>query len=150
MSHLPSLSAVRLPDHDDRFPALYTMNISPWQIVNQAIVSPAVEPCVRHGSSISQSGPRAGFAGGNAVEGRASGSSFSCSTRKAVSLMTSCTEARVHLEQYGNSRLDGNGDGGAVRKLVSVMKSAGGQPRSRLPTARVSKQDQPVSTLHAS
>ncbi|WP_090312052.1 excalibur calcium-binding domain-containing protein [Pseudomonas linyingensis] len=31
--------------------------------------------------------------------------------RKSCSQMTSCAEARFHLEQCGNTKLDGNGDG---------------------------------------
>lgn len=37
--------------------------------------------------------------------------SYSCSTRKSCGQMTSCAEARYHLEHCGNSRLDGDRDG---------------------------------------
>ncbi|WP_286009770.1 endonuclease [Salinicola avicenniae] len=36
---------------------------------------------------------------------------FSCSPRKSCGQMRSCEEARYHLEQCGNGRLDGDGDG---------------------------------------
>ncbi|WP_110687004.1 endonuclease [Salinicola aestuarinus] len=36
---------------------------------------------------------------------------FSCATRKTCGQMRSCAEARFHLEQCGNGRLDGDNDG---------------------------------------
>ena len=36
---------------------------------------------------------------------------FSCSTKRKCSEMTSCEEARFYLEKCGLSRLDGDGDG---------------------------------------
>ncbi|MNZ31248.1 Thermonuclease precursor [compost metagenome] len=65
----------------------------------------------RPGSSSSLTGGRSGFAGGSAVGGSAGGTGYSCSPRKACSQITSCAEARFHLEQCGNTKLDGNGDG---------------------------------------
>ena len=41
----------------------------------------------------------------------ASSAEYSCSTRKTCGQMTSCAEARYHLEQCGNSRLDRDHDG---------------------------------------
>ncbi|WP_445620643.1 endonuclease [Kushneria sp. Sum13] len=38
-------------------------------------------------------------------------SSFSCETRKTCSMMRSCDEAVYHLQQCGNTRLDGDKDG---------------------------------------
>lgn len=38
-------------------------------------------------------------------------SAYSCSPRKTCSQMSSCSEARFHLEQCGNTRLDGDRDG---------------------------------------
>ncbi|SEJ46317.1 Endonuclease YncB, thermonuclease family [Pseudomonas linyingensis] len=48
---------------------------------------------------------------GSAIGGGAGGSSYSCSTRKICGQMSSCEEAKFHLQQCGNSRLDGNSDG---------------------------------------
>ena len=39
------------------------------------------------------------------------GDSYSCATRKTCGVMASCEEARFHLQQCGNGRLDGDGDG---------------------------------------
>ena len=36
---------------------------------------------------------------------------YSCSPRKTCGRMASCEEARFHLKQCGNKRLDGDGDG---------------------------------------
>lgn len=41
----------------------------------------------------------------------ASGTTYSCSPRKNCGQMSSCEEARFHLEQCGNSRLDRDKDG---------------------------------------
>lgn len=38
-------------------------------------------------------------------------SAFSCELRKTCGQMTSCEEARFHLQQCGNGRLDGDSDG---------------------------------------
>lgn len=38
-------------------------------------------------------------------------SAFSCSVRKTCGQMTSCAEARYHLTECGNTRLDRDGDG---------------------------------------
>ncbi len=38
-------------------------------------------------------------------------SGFNCSTRKIYGQMRSCAEARYHLTQYGNGRLDGDNNG---------------------------------------
>lgn len=43
--------------------------------------------------------------------------SYSCSTRKSCGQMTSCAEARYHLEHCGNSRLDGDRDGLPCEKI---------------------------------
>ena len=43
--------------------------------------------------------------------------SYSCSTRKSCGQMTSCAEALYHLDQCGNSRLDGDRDGVPCEKL---------------------------------
>ncbi|WP_110691001.1 endonuclease [Salinicola endophyticus] len=40
-----------------------------------------------------------------------SAAAFSCTPRKTCSKMRSCEEARYHLTQCGNARLDGDGDG---------------------------------------
>lgn len=40
-----------------------------------------------------------------------SGSEFSCSVRKTCGQMASCAEARYHLTECGNTRLDRDGDG---------------------------------------
>lgn len=71
----------------------------------------------RPGSSSSLSGARSGFAAGSADGGSAGGTGYSCSTRKDCSQMTSCAEARFQLEQCGNTRLDGNGDGVTCESL---------------------------------
>lgn len=65
----------------------------------------------RPGSSSSLSAARSGFVEGSAGGGSAGGTGYSCSARKACSQMASCAEARFQLEQCGNTRLDGNGDG---------------------------------------
>lgn len=39
------------------------------------------------------------------------GITFSCETRKTCKMMTSCEEAKYQLNQCGNTRLDGDGDG---------------------------------------
>lgn len=39
------------------------------------------------------------------------GAGFSCSVRKTCGQMVSCAEAQFHLQQCGNGRLDGDGDG---------------------------------------
>ncbi len=59
----------------------------------------------------------AGTSSGSAIGGSAGGTSYSCSTRKTCGQMTSCAEARFHLEQCNSSRLDGNGDGVPCEKL---------------------------------
>jgi endonuclease YncB( thermonuclease family) len=61
--------------------------------------------------SSSLAGPRSGTAGSTAVGGSAGGTSYSCSVRKTCGQMSGCEEAKFHLQQCGNSRLDGNGDG---------------------------------------
>ncbi|WP_372239854.1 excalibur calcium-binding domain-containing protein [Pseudomonas sp. A-1] len=43
--------------------------------------------------------------------GSAGGTSYSCSTKKTCGQMSSCEEAKFHLQQCGNGRLDGNNDG---------------------------------------
>lgn len=53
----------------------------------------------------------AGTASRSAFGGGAGGTSYSCSVRKTCGQMSSCEEARFHLQQCGNSRLDGNSDG---------------------------------------
>lgn len=42
---------------------------------------------------------------------------FSCSPRKACTQMSSCSEARYHLEQCGNRRLDRDNDGIPCEKI---------------------------------
>ncbi|WIX33312.1 endonuclease [Salinicola sp. JS01] len=42
---------------------------------------------------------------------RAAAAAFSCTPRKTCGKMRSCEEARYHLTQCGNTRLDGDGDG---------------------------------------
>lgn len=54
---------------------------------------------------------RSGTSGGSAIGGSAGGTSYSCSTKKACGQMSSCEEAKFHLQQCGNNRLDGNSDG---------------------------------------
>lgn len=46
-----------------------------------------------------------------ALTERASSSGYNCSARKTCGQMASCAEARYHLEQCGNGRLDRDGDG---------------------------------------
>ncbi|MOA38608.1 Excalibur calcium-binding domain protein [compost metagenome] len=53
----------------------------------------------------------AGTVSRSAFGGGAGGTSYSCSVRKTCGQMSSCEEARFHLQQCGNSRLDGNSDG---------------------------------------
>ncbi len=48
---------------------------------------------------------------GKAVLVAATASQFSCSPRKTCGQMSSCAEARYHLEQCGNGRLDRDNDG---------------------------------------
>lgn len=48
---------------------------------------------------------------GKPVLAETTGNRFSCSPRKTCPQMTSCAEARFHLAQCGNSRLDRDGDG---------------------------------------
>lgn len=61
--------------------------------------------------SSSLTGARSGTAGGSAVGGSAGGTSYSCSPRKTCGQMSSCAEARFHLQQCGNGRLDRDNDG---------------------------------------
>jgi deoxyribonuclease-1 len=46
-----------------------------------------------------------------AIPQRSASTEFSCSTRKTCGAMSSCEEAIFHLNQCGNGRLDGDGDG---------------------------------------
>ena len=59
----------------------------------------------------SLTGARSGTAVGSAIGGSAGGTSYSCSVRKTCGQMASCSEARFHLEQCGNGRLDRDNDG---------------------------------------
>ena len=47
------------------------------------------------------------------------GSGFTCSERKTCSMMRSCDEAIYHLQQCGNTRLDGNKNGVPCQSICS-------------------------------
>ena len=53
----------------------------------------------------------AGTSSGSAIGGSAGGTSYSCSTKKTCGQMSSCEEAKFHLQQCGNGRLDRNSNG---------------------------------------